>query len=57
MQAGNEAAVIGLFAAAGPMAEPENIRAVLVKPRLHRQVLGPVYERYVSRLAIILVTH
>ena len=57
MQAGDEAAAVDLLAAAGPVAEADDVGAVLGKPGSEGEALGVKDERDVSGIAVGIIAH
>ncbi len=57
MQAGDEAAAVDLLAAAGAVAEADDVGAVLLQPGIEGQSLGVVDQRHVAGLAVAVVAH
>src|SRR5208337_3599940 len=57
VQAGDEAGSVDLFRAAGPVAKPDDVGAVLLKPGGERKALGVVHQRDVSGFAVGVIAH
>jgi hypothetical protein len=56
VQAGDEGRSVDLLAAAGPVAEADDVGAVLLEPGGEGEALGVVRERYKSGLAIRIIS-
>src|SRR5260370_10117818 len=57
MQARNEAAPVDFLAAAGAVAEADDVRRALAQAGLEGQVLAPVDQRHEAGLSVLVIAH